>query len=135
MDLDQVSAGKFGAGIGIILVPASSVVSSGEHRSLWRSSQNTDRTDREHVEVQKGPAKQALPLIRPAVAICGLRAINPSPRAMMVVNTDRTNYLQTVILWPGAVDAGGILPDVTPKDHTSNPSRSTDLDHGPSKPP
>jgi hypothetical protein len=38
---------------------------------------------------------------------------------MMVVNTDRTNYLQTVILWPGAVDAGGILLDVTPGDRPS----------------
>jgi hypothetical protein len=27
---------------------------------------------------------------------------------MMAVNTDRANYLQTVILWPGAGDAVGI---------------------------
>jgi hypothetical protein len=28
---------------------------------------------------------------------------------MMAVNTDRANYLQTVIFWPGAGDAVGIL--------------------------
>jgi hypothetical protein len=31
MDLDQVSVKKDGAGIGMTLVPASSVISSGEH--------------------------------------------------------------------------------------------------------
>jgi hypothetical protein len=35
----------------------------------------------------------------------------------------------------GAGDAGGILLDVTPGDHTSHRSRSADFDHGPPKPP
>jgi hypothetical protein len=37
-------------------------------------------------------------LVGPAVTICEMRAIEPSQRAMMAVNTDRSNYLQTVTL-------------------------------------
>jgi hypothetical protein len=38
-----------------------------------------------------------------------MRAIEPPTGVMKAVNTDRTNYLQTVTLWPGAGDAVGIL--------------------------
>ena len=37
MDLDQISVGKFGAGIGVIPMPASPII-SGDHRTRRRSS-------------------------------------------------------------------------------------------------
>jgi hypothetical protein len=65
------------------------VISSGEHRSRRRSSQNTARTDRAAIEVQNRPARQALPPIRPADSDRGSRAIKLSAQVIFVVNADR----------------------------------------------
>jgi hypothetical protein len=54
--------------------------------------EHTARTDRGHVTRQ--PTKPPISLVGPAVAICGLRAIEPPTRVIMLVNTDRTKSLQ-----------------------------------------
>jgi hypothetical protein len=65
---------------------------------LTKAGQNTDRTDRGHVEAQENPQKPPISLVGPAVAICEKRAIESPARVMMTVNTGRMKVLQMTIL-------------------------------------
>jgi hypothetical protein len=62
---------------------------------LTKAGQNTDRTDRGHVEAQENPQKLLISLVEPAVAICEKRAIESPTRVMMTANTDCKKALQT----------------------------------------
>ena len=128
MDLDQISVGKFGAGIGVIPMPASSssfpatTELGGEVRKT--STAPTANT----LKFRKRPAKQALPPIRPAVAICGLRAIVSNnavrEKALQSATLETVRSMRAVFCWTLRQEI--VLLAVLP---------STDLDHSPPEPP
>src|SRR5215218_10576689 len=100
------------------------------------SGQNTDRTDRSCHHPGEGPAKQHISTRSISGRYSRERSIMIPGGQYMMISTDREKVLQIPALRAvRAMRSVFCWMLLTPEDLTSNRSRSTDLDHGPSKPP
>jgi hypothetical protein len=127
MDLDQVSAGKCGAGIGMTLVPASSVISSGEHEVGGEVRKTPTASTANTLKCKKDPLNRLFLRVR-------TRSVSPAAVDKAISARDSyeayrphespANGHNT----SGAVAAGGILLALLGESSSSD--RSLDLQPG-----
>jgi hypothetical protein len=102
----------------------------------WGIPQNTARIDRDPLYVAEIPANRHISTQSVRGRYLYKRSITYRLRSITSNNTARQKCLQIAILAAlRAMRSVFCWMLLTPGDHTSNSSRSTDLDHGPSKPP
>ena len=126
-DLDQVSAGKYGAGIGVIPMPASSVVSSGEHEVGGEVRKTPTASTASSLQGIKVPLNRRFLRVR-------TRSV--SPAAVDKAVSARDSYEEyrphespaNGRITNGAGDAGGILLALLGESSSSD--RSLDLQPG-----